>query len=102
MRNRLVSSPNDLNGLQPARETARFARRKESFVFPVFRVVEGQNARERNQRRIRGSRGGRSARQRLGNGAASRWNRSKWTRKWRAGSNRASALARDLGGALLE
>jgi hypothetical protein len=41
------------------RETARFARRKESFRFcRFFRLVEAQNARERNQRRIRGARGG--------------------------------------------
>jgi hypothetical protein len=62
------------------RETVRFARRKEC---RFFRLVEGQNAGERNQRRIRRARGGRCASQRLGNGAASRWNRSKRTRKWR-------------------
>jgi hypothetical protein len=55
-----------------ARETVRFALRNESFRFCwFFRLVEAQNARERNQRRIRGSRGGRCASLRLGNGAAS-------------------------------
>ena len=64
------------------RETVRFARRKEAFRFRrLFRLVEAQNARERNQRRIRGARGGCSAAQRPGNGAASRWNCSKWTRR---------------------
>jgi hypothetical protein len=70
--------------LRPARETVRFARRKESFRFCwFFRLVEAQDARQRNQRRIRGSRGGRCASLRLGTGAASR--RSKRTRKWRRG-----------------
>jgi len=36
-----------------------------------FRLVEAQNAMARNQRRIRGSRGGRCASLQLGNGAAS-------------------------------
>jgi hypothetical protein len=72
------------------RETARFAWRKSPFVFPVFSARRGPKRKDREiNGGFRGSRGGSGlarrtcAARRLGNGAASRWNRSKRTRKWR-------------------
>jgi hypothetical protein len=77
------------------RETARFARRKNPFAFAGFSA----SSRPKTQGSeinggFGGARGGRSATRRLGTGAASRWNRSKRTRKWRRllqplGENRA-------------
>ena len=55
-------------------ETSRFARRNEHFV-------SARSAHTGASSRRLEARGG-WERQRLGNGAASLWNRSKWTRKW--------------------
>jgi hypothetical protein len=52
--NGLFRTPNDLKDLPPASRNSSFRSAKGILsLFPVFRLVEGQNARERNQRRIR-------------------------------------------------
>jgi hypothetical protein len=70
------------------RETARFARRKNPLAFAGFSA----SSRSKTQwREINGGFGARAAEVaslRLGNGAASRWNRSKRTRSGAAASSR--------------
>ena len=68
-RNGLFRTPNDLNGLGPGSRNRSFRSAKGILRFcRFFRLVEAQDARERNQRRIRGSR---------------RTLRESATRKWR-------------------
>jgi hypothetical protein len=81
----------------PRRETARFVWRNMAFAFAVFQPVEAQNEMaaahsfEARPARALGREG--LGGQRPGNRAASHWNSSKPTRKWR----RRFALAGDEG-----
>jgi hypothetical protein len=64
-----ISHPNDLKDLRPGSRNRSFRSAKGiRSLCRFFRLVEAQNARERNQRRIRGARGVRRATRRLGNG----------------------------------
>ena len=63
------------------RETFRFAWRNERFVFPSVGFVLGEAQQDAGPGRIGASGDAAGQLQGLGNGAASRWNRSKPTRK---------------------